>query len=198
MTERELTEERGPAWRRAAAALRNEVVGIHPRLHAYNLAARFLPARASGELRARLLRVVGFRVGRGTSIEGELRLTGDRGVVSRLAIGRDTIIGGECIFDLLESLTIGDRVTIEPGVMILTSTHELDSPAHRAGPLILKPVTIGDGAWIRARSIILPGVTIGEGAIVDAGAVVNKNVDRDTRVGGIPANKLEVLGDAHA
>jgi maltose O-acetyltransferase len=82
--------------------------------------------------------------------------------------------------------------------MILTSTHELDSPAHRAGPLILKPVTIGDGAWIRARSIILPGVTIGEGAIVDAGAVVNKNVDRDTRVGGIPANKLEALGDAHA
>jgi acetyltransferase-like isoleucine patch superfamily enzyme len=198
MTERVVSDERGPAWQRAAVALRNEVVGIHPRLHAYNLAARLLPARASGELRARLLRLVGFSVGAGTSVEGELRLTGDRQVVSRLVIGRDTTIGGECTFDLLETLTIGDRVTIEPGVMILTSTHELDSPAHRAGPLILKPVTIADGAWIRARSIILPGVSIGEGAIVDAGAVVNKNVEPDTRVGGIPANKLEALGGAHA
>src|SRR4051812_32676721 len=101
MTERVVTDERGPAWRRAAVALRNEVVGLHPRLHAYNLAVRLLPARASGELRARLLRLVGFSVGTGTSIEGELRLTGDRRVVSRLAIGRDTTIGGECTFDLL-------------------------------------------------------------------------------------------------
>jgi maltose O-acetyltransferase len=198
MTETVIADARGPVWRRAASALRNEFVGVQPRLHAYNLAARLLPARASGALRAALLRVVGFRVGAGASIEGELRLTGDRRVMSRLAIGRDTTIGGECMFDLLETLTIGDRVTIEPGVMILTSTHELDSPAHRAGPLILNPVTIGNGAWIRARSIILPGVKIGEGAIVEAGAVVNKNVEPDTRVGGIPASKLEALGGAHA
>jgi acetyltransferase-like isoleucine patch superfamily enzyme len=198
MTETVIPPPRGPAWRRAAVALKNEVVGVHPRLHAYNLAARLLPARASGELRARLLRLVGFEVGAGTSIEGELRLTGDRVVVSRLVIGRDTTIGGECTFDLLETLTIGDRVTIEPGVMILTSTHELDAPVHRAGPLILNPVTIGDGAWIRARAIILPGVKIGEGAVVEAGAVVNKSVEPDTRVGGIPANKLEALGGAHA
>ena len=77
--------------------------------------------------------------------------------------------------------------------MILTSTHELDFPQHRAGKIVMKPVSIGDGAWLRARSIVLPGVKIGAGAVVEAGAVVNRDVPENTRVGGMPAVKLEVL-----
>jgi acetyltransferase-like isoleucine patch superfamily enzyme len=59
-------------------------------------------------------------------------------------------------------------------------------------------VVVRRGAWLRARSIVLPGVTVGEGAIVEAGAVVNKDVAPHTRVGGIPAVQLEVLGGASA
>jgi acetyltransferase-like isoleucine patch superfamily enzyme len=180
-------------WWRVLVAVGTELVGIHPRLHAYNLASRLLPLAGSGELRASLLRGIGFRVGSGTSIDGELSITGPHGLMSRLTIGADCFLASDCILELSEQLTIGDRVTIEPGVMILTVTHELDAAHHRAGPLQPSPVVIGSGVWLRARSIVLPGVKIGEGAIVEAGAVVNKDVAPNVRVGGIPAVKLADL-----
>jgi maltose O-acetyltransferase len=182
-----------PFWMRFLTAVQTEVGGIHPRLHAYNVAAALLPLRASGELRARLLRLVGVEVGAGTLVTGPLKISGPRGLLSRLTIGAGCHIDADCLLDLSEILTIGDRVTIEPGVIILTSTHELDLPKHRAGALITKPVVVADGAWLRARSVILPGVTIGAGAVIEPGAVVNKDVEPNTRVGGIPAVKLEAL-----
>jgi acetyltransferase-like isoleucine patch superfamily enzyme len=182
-----------PLWRRALTALTTEVVGIHPRLHLYNILAALLPLRASGALRAHLLAKVGFEIGQGTRVNGPLKLSGPRGLLSRLIIGRDCTIEADCVLDLSDTLSIGDRVTIEPGVMILTSTHELDFPKHRAGKVIVNPVTVGPGAWLRARSVILPGVTVGAGAVVEVGSVVNKNVEANTRVGGVPAVNLGVL-----
>lgn len=182
-----------PLWRRALIAFETEFVGIHPRLHAYNLATSLLPRRTGGRLRADLLRKLGFTVGRGTEIKGPLKLSGPRGMLALLQIGEDCSIDAECMLEISANLSIGDRVTLEPGVMILTSTHELDFPQHRAGKIITNPVRIGDGAWIRARAIVLPGVKIGAGAVVEAGAVVNKDVDEHTRVGGMPAVKLDVL-----
>jgi len=183
-----------PIWRRVLLAAHTEVVGIHPRLHAYNLAANLLPPRASGELRARLLRLTGALVGSGSKIHGALKISGPGNLMKRLQIGRSCSIGADCVLDLSERLNIADRVTLEPGVMILTSTHELDFPQHRAGKVITNPVSIGEGAWLRARSVVLPGVKIGAGAVVEAGAVVNKDVEPNARVGGIPATKLEALG----
>jgi maltose O-acetyltransferase len=185
-----------PLWRRALTALDAEFAGVHPRLHFYNIATSLLPRRVSGHVRAELLRRLGFRVGSGTEISGPLRLSGPRGMLGRLELGRDCRIDSECMLELSESLLIGDRVTLEPEVMILTSTHELDFPQHRAGKIITSPVTIGDGVWLRARAIVLPGVKIGAGAVVEAGAVVNRDVDSNTRVGGVPATKLEVLKKA--
>jgi maltose O-acetyltransferase len=197
MTEDRVEPKDFPFWKRALIAVSTEFVGIHPRLHAYNLAARLLPARSSGALRARLLRQVGFDVGAGTEIAGPLKISGPRNVLPRLHVGADCRIDADCVLDLSEELRIGDRVTLEPGVMILTSTHELDFPQHRAGKIVLKPVVIGDGAWLRARATILPGVKIGAGAVVEVGAVVNKDVEPNTRVGGSPAAKLEVLSAGH-
>lgn len=51
-------------------------------------------------------------------------------------------------------------------------------------------MTIGDYAWLCSHCIILPGVTIGEGAIVASGAVVTKDVEPWTVVGGIPAKEI--------
>ena len=57
--------------------------------------------------------------------------------------------------------------------------------------LVTAPITICDGVWIGARAIILPGVTIGEGAVVAAGAVVTKDVEPFTVVGGNPAKFIK-------
>ena len=50
-----------------------------------------------------------------------------------------------------------------------------------------KPIRICKKSWIGARSIILKGITIGEGAIIGAGSVVTKDVDAYTIVAGNPA-----------
>lgn len=50
-----------------------------------------------------------------------------------------------------------------------------------------KAILIKDKAWIGFNSIVLKGVTIGEGAIVGAGSVVTKDVPDWTVVAGNPA-----------
>ena len=55
------------------------------------------------------------------------------------------------------------------------------------------PIKICDKAWIGVGCMILKGVTIGEGAIVGAGSVVTKDVQPWTVVGGNPACVLRVL-----
>ena len=59
----------------------------------------------------------------------------------------------------------------------------------------ITPVVICDRSWIGARSIILKGVTIGEGAIVGAGSVVTSDVPPWTIVGGNPARVIRALTD---
>lgn len=55
------------------------------------------------------------------------------------------------------------------------------------------PVTIRDRVWIGFNAIVLKGVTIGEGAVVAAGAVVTKDVERYTAVAGNPAVEIRDL-----
>jgi galactoside O-acetyltransferase len=56
-----------------------------------------------------------------------------------------------------------------------------------------KPIKIGDKVWIGFNSMILKGVTIGEGAIVAAGSVVTKDVAPWTCVGGNPACYIKAI-----
>lgn len=54
-------------------------------------------------------------------------------------------------------------------------------------------VTIQSRAWIGFNVIILKGVTIGEGAVVGAGSVVTKDVPPYTIVGGNPARVIREI-----
>jgi maltose O-acetyltransferase len=57
----------------------------------------------------------------------------------------------------------------------------------RFSGLDVAPISIEDDAWIGAGAIVLPGVTVGRGAVVAAGAVVTKDVESFTIVGGVPS-----------
>ena len=52
-------------------------------------------------------------------------------------------------------------------------------------------IIINDDVWIGSNAVILPNCTIGKGAIIAAGAVVTKNVDSYTVVGGVPAKLIK-------
>ena len=71
--------------------------------------------------------------------------------------------------------------------MIYNNQHDIHSADFHTTS---KPVTIEDYVFIGPRAIILPGVTIKKGAVVAAGAVVTKDVEEYTVVGGIPAKMI--------
>lgn len=91
-------------------------------------------------------------------------------------------------------LSIGNYVMMGPDVLIYTRNHmsaSKEMPMIDQGNTLPLTVTIGDDVWIGARAIILPGVTIGTGAIISAGAVVTKDVEAYTIVGGVPARLIK-------
>lgn len=54
-------------------------------------------------------------------------------------------------------------------------------------------VVIKDKVWVGFNAIILKGVTIGEGAVIAAGTVVTKDVSPYTVVGGNPARVIKKI-----
>lgn len=54
-----------------------------------------------------------------------------------------------------------------------------------------KPITIRNHVWLGENVMILKGVTIGEGAIVAASSLVLKDVPPHTLVAGSPAKVIK-------
>ncbi len=104
-----------------------------------------------------------------------------------ITIGHDTIVGDHAFLDGRADLAIGNHVDIASQVLIYNSQHDIDSEDFQG---VDKPVRIEDYAFIGPRAIILPGVTVGKGAVVAAGAVVTRNVEPYTVVGGVPAKLI--------
>ena len=72
-----------------------------------------------------------------------------------------------------------------------TLNHDLNP--ERRQVCIPAPIRIGKNVWIGSNSTILPGVTIGDNSVVAAGAVVTKNVEANTIVGGVPAKIIKKI-----
>lgn len=85
-------------------------------------------------------------------------------------------------------LKIGNNVSIAGEVRIYTMEHDIDDPQFAE---IGAPVFIDDYVVIGTRVTILPGVHIGKGAVVASGAVVTKDVEPYTVVGGVPAKEIK-------
>ena len=121
-------------------------------------------------------------IGRDSSIAMGCFVTG-----TNIRIGNNSVINRFTYLDGRCPLTIGNNVNISHYTLIQTLTHDPQAPDF--GTLV-RPVAIGDHAWIGARAIICPGVTIGEGAVVGAGAVVTRDVAPYTIVAGNPARVI--------
>ena len=125
---------------------------------------------------------------RGASV-GQLTILGDAkiaGHLTNLNIGDETALG-RCEIALHDRVSIGTRVVINDGAVLLTATHSLTDPLWGTKKA---PIFIGDYAWIATNAILLPGVKVGRGAVVGAGAVVREDVPDYTVVTGNPATLL--------
>jgi maltose O-acetyltransferase len=168
-------------------ALYQESGAFHFKLVMAQLVLAPLPLYVGTRLRAMVLRLAGFRIGRGTVLWGTPTITGSGDLYKRLIIGDDCWLNAGCFFDLGAPITIGNRIAFGHQVLLMTGSHTLGGPERRCGSLFSRPITIEDGAWIGSRATILPGVTIGAGAVVAAGATVTADVPPNTLVAGTPA-----------
>lgn len=128
-------------------------------------------------------RMFGMKIGKGSTIHMNLRLYNPYNI----RIGEDSIIGENTVLDGRDNLIIGNHVDIASEVMIYNAEHDVKDPGFKA---ITAPVIVEDYVFIGPRAIILPGVTIKKGAVVGAGAVVTKDVEEGSIVGGVPAKHI--------
>jgi len=92
------------------------------------------------------------------------------------------------------NIIIGKYVMMAPDVHILTNNHKFSDitvPMCTQGYEITSPTIIEDDVWIGLRAILTPGHHIGKGSIIGAGAVVTKDVQTYTIVGGNPAKIIK-------
>lgn len=109
-----------------------------------------------------------------------------------LSAGRMFNVNSGAHLDARGGITIGDFVAIGPNAVVVSSNHTWADPAR---PLLLQghipgPVVIGNDVWIGANATILPNVRIADGTVVAAGAVVTRDTEPKSIVGGVPARKM--------
>lgn len=123
----------------------------------------------------------------------EIRLPFRTDFGRNLHIGKDVFINSGAMFVDLGGIYLGDHVLIGPNVTIASVNHRMEPQERRY--LNLKSVYIHQNAWLGANVTVTPGVVIGENAVVAAGAVVTRNVPKNTVVAGVPARIIKKIKD---
>lgn len=144
-------------------------------MKAYYAIMRLIAQHAPiNRVRVTALRACGFTIGRNVYISAGTQLSYE------LKSGNNMLL-------------IGDRVSIGPGVVLVISAHANHSKIAQFISASCAPIVIENDVWIGANATILGGVHLHECAAVAAGAVVNRSVEAQTLVGGVPAKLIRKL-----
>ncbi|MDR1773275.1 MAG: CatB-related O-acetyltransferase [Clostridioides sp.] len=122
-------------------------------------------------------------------------------------VDRKSVIGGYCYIakgTIITKSIIGNYCSIGPNVKIGLGEHDynqistsmrfIGSPYEK---LTMKECFVGNDVWIGTNAVILRGVSIGDGAVIGANAVVTKNVPPFAIVVGCPAYVKKYRFDNH-
>ena len=138
-----------------------------------------------------------FESGKGQVLIGDRVYIGNSKIIcrSKVEFGNDIFVAWGVYFYDHDSHSLDYRLRQKD------IRQQLDD--HRSGNLFIKnknwdvvntaPIKVCDNAWIGMNALILKGVTIGEGAVVGAGSVVTKDVAPWTVVAGNPARLIKTL-----
>ncbi|WP_298236462.1 CatB-related O-acetyltransferase [uncultured Azohydromonas sp.] len=126
------------------------------------------------------------RIGAYTYIRGDGRLAGVKQIGRYCSFAPGVVAGdGPHPLDWLSTHPFqwGDTLVLPRQVRLSTDFLAPNNQKDR--------VVIGNDVWLGAGCIVLKGVTVGDGAVVAAGAVVTKDVPPYAVVGGVPARIIK-------
>lgn len=152
--------------------------------------ADHLVAREDGLGRARLLRLLGFKIGRHCWVGQGVFIGSQR---EPIYIGHRCRIGHGVFFDGTSPVYVEDDCILEDGAKLITANHVLETDfTQRRPPYPAGPITLHQGVHLEQGVFILPNITVGEGATVLANSLVTKQVAPRDVVSGSPAKPRPV------
>ena len=89
----------------------------------------------------------------------------------RIIIGKDVMVGPYCT---MTCASYGFNLGVPANVQ----------------PMLEEDIVIGDDVWLGSMAMVMPGVTIGDHVIVAANAVVTRDIESWSIVGGVPAKVI--------
>lgn len=141
------------------------------------------PLNPSGGLKVFLLRLFGAGIGKGVVIKPGVNIK----YPWLLKIGDYSWIGERVWIDNLAQVSIGRNCCISQGAMLLCGNHHYKK---RTFDLIVKPITLEDGAWVGAMSVVCPGVTLKSHAVLTVHSVATETLEPYALYKGNPAVKI--------
>ncbi len=134
-------------------------------------------------LKRLLLLAFGAKVGKGFVIRPRVNIH----MPWKLRIGDHCWIGERTEILNLETVVLENHVALAHDVYLAAAGHDISSltMAYKNRPIVIR-----EGTWVASRVFVNPGITIGPGAVVLSGAVVTKDVGRDSIAGGNPAKEI--------
>jgi putative colanic acid biosynthesis acetyltransferase WcaF len=88
----------------------------------------------------------------------------------------------------MAKISIGRRAVISQGAHLCCGGHDYEDPTFQ---LIVKPISIGENAWVCAEAFVSAGVTVGEGAVIGARSVLVSDAEPWSVYVGHPAKLLK-------
>ena len=138
----------------------------------------------------KVLKYFGAKIGRDVRIKSSFIVHNadlSNPIFSKMVIGDGCYIGRGCVFDLMDSIIIGNNVTISHRATLNTHTNFGNSLQggekynNSTGAIIIK-----NGAYIGSDVTILESVTIGNNTVIGSKSLVNKDISSSAIAYGIP------------
>jgi putative colanic acid biosynthesis acetyltransferase WcaF len=148
-----------------------------------NIAFFMNPLNPFSGLKVFLLRLFGATIGKGVVIKPGVNIK----YPWLLSIGDHTWIGERVWIDNLAKVTIGNHCCLSQGAFLLCGNHNYKRVAF---DLIVKPITLEDGAWVGAMAVVCPGVTLKSHSILTVHSVATETLEADSLYKGNPAVRI--------
>jgi putative colanic acid biosynthesis acetyltransferase WcaF len=88
----------------------------------------------------------------------------------------------------MAKIRLDDYAMVSQGAHLCAGSHDISDPYFQ---LIVRPIVLGERAWIAAEAFVGPGVTVGKGAVLGARGVAFSDLPPWTVSVGNPSRVLK-------